>query len=70
MSTETSTRAAAGLKRARVRVITVFFMIYILVSGGSFGIEDMVSSSGPGLTLLHARQRLRQRLPGDGGLRA
>ena len=52
MSTETSTRAAAGLKRARVRVITVFFMIYILVSGGSFGIEDMVSSSGPGLTLL------------------
>jgi amino acid transporter len=52
MSTGTSTTAAAGLKRARVRVITVFFMIYILVSGGSFGIEDMVSSSGPGLTLL------------------
>jgi amino acid transporter len=52
MSTETSTTAGAGLKRARVRVVTVFFMIYILVSGGSFGIEDMVSSSGPGLTLL------------------
>jgi len=33
-------------------MVTVFFMIYILVSGGSFGIEDMVSSSGPGLTLL------------------
>ncbi|HTX70877.1 MAG TPA: APC family permease [Thermoleophilia bacterium] len=41
-----------NLKRAQVRVITVFFMIYILVSGGSFGIEDMVSSSGPGLTIL------------------
>ena len=41
-----------SLKRAQVRIITVFFMIYILVSGGSFGIEDMVSSSGPGLTLL------------------
>jgi amino acid transporter len=41
-----------SLKRTQVRVITVFFMIYILVSGGSFGIEDMVSSSGPGLTLL------------------
>ena len=27
-------------------------MIYIFVSGGSFGIEEMVSSSGPGLTLL------------------
>ena len=44
--------AVRSLKRAQVRVITVFFMIYILVSGGSFGIEDMVSSSGPGLTLL------------------
>ena len=27
-------------------------MIYIFVSGGSFGIEEMVASSGPGLTLL------------------
>lgn len=27
-------------------------MIYIFVSGGSFGIEEMVSSSGPGLTLI------------------
>ena len=27
-------------------------MIYIFVSGGSFGIEEMISSSGPGLTLL------------------
>ncbi len=27
-------------------------MIYIFVSGGSFGIEEMVSSSGPGLTVL------------------
>jgi amino acid transporter len=43
---------AKTLRRAQVRVVTVFFMIYILVSGGSFGIEDMVSSSGPGLTLL------------------
>lgn len=40
------------LKRSRVRTVTAFFMIYILVSGGAFGIEDMVSSSGPGLTLL------------------
>ncbi len=53
MSSESSTGAPVrSLKRAQVRMITVFFMIYILVSGGSFGIEDMVSSSGPGLTLL------------------
>jgi len=53
MSTEVATGAATrSLKRSQVRLVTVFFMIYILVSGGSFGIEDMVSSSGPGLTIL------------------
>jgi len=53
MSSEWSTGAPVrSLKRAQVRTITVFFMIHILVSGGSFGIEDMVSSSGPGLPLL------------------
>jgi amino acid transporter len=45
-------RSGAHLKRAPVRIVTVFFMIYIFVAGGSFGIEDMVSSSGPGLTIL------------------
>ena len=52
MSAVTTDPGVRSLKRARVRIVTVFFMIYILVSGGSFGIEDMVSSSGPGLTLL------------------
>ena len=42
----------AHLKRTPLPVVTVFFMVYIFVAGGSFGIEDMVSSSGPGLTLL------------------
>ena len=40
------------MKRTRVPLFSAFFMIYIFVSGGSFGIEEMVSSSGPGLTLL------------------
>jgi amino acid transporter len=52
MSTAPPSTGVRSLKRAQVRIVTVFFMIYILVSGGSFGIEDMVSSSGPGLTLL------------------
>jgi amino acid transporter len=70
-----------GLKRSDVRLITVFFMIYILVSGGSFGIEDMVSSSGPGLTILLllllpifwslpmalVASELGSALPGEGG---
>jgi amino acid transporter len=53
MATEMQTAlAGTRLKRNEVRVVTAFFMIFILVSGGAFGIEDMVSSSGPGLTIL------------------
>jgi amino acid transporter len=53
MATELQTAVAGTrLKRNEVRVVTAFFMIFILVSGGAFGIEDMVSSSGPGLTIL------------------
>ena len=73
--------AGRSLKRTRVRLVTVFFMIYILVSGGSFGIEDMVSSSGPGLTILLlvllpvlwslpmalVASELGSALPGEGG---
>ncbi len=33
-------------------MFAVVAMIFIFVSSGAFGIEDMVSSSGPGLTLL------------------
>jgi len=71
----------ANLRRTSVRLITVFFMIYILVSGGSFGLEDMVSSSGPGLTILLlvllpvfwstpmalVASELGSALPGEGG---
>ena len=82
MSVDAPTRdSARSLKRSQVRVITVFFMIYILVSGGSFGIEDMVSWSGPGLTLLLlillpifwslpmalVASELGSALPGEGG---
>jgi amino acid transporter len=82
MSTEVSAATATrGLKRSQVRLVTVFFMIYILVSGGSFGIEDMVSSSGPGLTIILlillpvfwslpmalVASELGSALPGEGG---
>lgn len=57
-------------------------MVYILVSGGAFGIEDMVSSAGPGLTLLLllllpliwslpmalVASELSSAIPGEGGL--
>ena len=47
----TNNIAKPKMNRARVPLFSAFFMIYIFVSGGSFGIEEMVSSSGPGLTL-------------------
>jgi amino acid transporter len=40
------------LRRVRIPLFTAVAMIFIFVSSGAFGIEDMVSSSGPGLTLL------------------
>jgi len=82
LTTADDTRAPSrDLKRTSVRLITVFFMIYILVSGGSFGIEDMVSSSGPGLTIAFlvllpifwslpmalVASELGSALPGEGG---
>ena len=52
MSEDLNGAAVNNTQRARVPLFSAFFMIYIFVSGGSFGIEEMVASSGPGLTLL------------------
>jgi len=41
-----------GLKRVRMRLITAVVFVFTLTCAGSFGMEDVVSSSGPGLTLL------------------
>lgn len=41
-----------ALKRRKVGVWGVVFMIYCLVAAGAFGIEEMIPLSGPGLTLL------------------
>jgi len=40
------------LRRVRIPLLTAVAMIFIFVSSGAFGIEDMISWSGPGLTLL------------------
>ena len=41
-----------GLKRVRMRLITAVVFVFTLTCSGSFGMEDVVYSSGPGLTLL------------------
>ena len=37
-----------GLKRVRMRLITAVVFVFTLTCSGSFGMEDVVSSSGPG----------------------
>jgi len=43
---------SAGLKRVRMRVATAVVIMFTLTCAGSFGMEDVVVSSGPGFTLL------------------
>ena len=41
----------AGLKKVTMKPIQVAFMLFCLVAAGAFGIEDIISLSGPGMTL-------------------
>lgn len=41
----------AGLKKVTMRPIQIAFMLFCLVAAGAFGIEDMIPTSGPGLTI-------------------
>lgn len=47
-----ATSATSELKKYAISRFTVFIMIFVLVCGGYFGIENIVSSSGPGLAIL------------------
>lgn len=38
-----------GQKR-KLRLLPVVFMMYIFISGGAFGVEDMVGEAGPGIS--------------------
>ena len=40
------------LKKVDMRVWTAVFVVFSFVCSGGFGIEDMVSGSGPGFALL------------------
>lgn len=39
-------------QKKRLRLLPVVFMMYIFISGGAFGVEDMVGSAGPGITFI------------------
>lgn len=51
-NTSCSTHTAHGLKKTKVGVWTIFFMIFCMTAAGAYGIEDMIPASGPGMTLV------------------
>ena len=44
--------AADGLKKTKMGPLGITFLLYCLVAAGAFGIEDTISSSGPGLSIV------------------
>ena len=44
--------AQHGLKQYEMKTSTVVFMIFCLCAAGAFGIEEMIPTAGPGLTLV------------------
>lgn len=44
--------ATPGMKKKHFALPTMVFFIYCACAGGAFGIESMISATGPGLTLL------------------
>lgn len=44
--------AEHGLKQHEMKTSTVVFMIFCLVAAGAYGIEEMIPSAGPGLTII------------------
>lgn len=41
-----------GLKKTKFSLIGMIFLLYCMCAGGAFGIEAMIPSAGPGLTIL------------------
>jgi len=52
MSEVSGLMANQGLRRVQMRIFTAVIVVFTLCCSGSFGMEDVVSSSGPGATIL------------------
>ena len=46
------TDATPGMKKKHFTLAAMVFFLYCACAGGAFGIEEMISNSGPGLTLI------------------
>ena len=52
-SSPNSTRGCIGRTARKANLLPFVFVMYAYATGGPFGLEDMVTKSGPGLTLLY-----------------
>lgn len=41
-----------SLQKKKVKLVPLVFMMYMFISGGAFGIEDMIGYAGPGITFV------------------
>ena len=41
-----------NVKKAKLKLSTIVFMMYVFIAGGAYGIEDMIGEAGPGMTIL------------------
>ncbi len=51
-----STDSQPGPRNSTLRKAGLFYLVFVMFSyttGGPFGLEDMVTTSGPGITLLY-----------------
>ncbi|WP_302397065.1 APC family permease [Eggerthella sinensis] len=44
--------AVTAPKKKKIRLVAVVFMMYMFISGGSWGLEDMIGGAGPGIALI------------------
>ena len=47
----TGQSGVAGLKKHKMKPVQIAFMLFCLVAAGALGIEDIISMSGPGMTI-------------------
>ena len=45
-------KSSSQMHKNKFSVMGIAFLIYCMCAGGAFGIEEMIPSSGPGLTII------------------
>jgi len=59
--TEAARKVTHNLQKVDMKVWAAVFVVFSFVCSGGYGIEDMVSESGPGFTLLQGAEAVAVR---------